>query len=275
MAGFQAAVVGAGPMGLWMAEHLASRGHAVKIYDINPAKTRRAVQRFTPAKSLDDAVSNASTVVVAVGSKNAGKIIREIVSRHSGKTIVDISSVKTPVLRSVKRLPKNRGLIVLTHPLFGPGARKLADKTVVVTTFRRPVEEAAEARKIFKPCKVVLMTPEEHDRVMAYAMAVPRILMLSLLECWRRKKVDVLTTSQRAFMLAASTMFSEKPNVINEIITSNPYTAKALSDVKKLMKKMEGRGSAEILKTYRRLAAERRKLAKHYERVYSLLERIA
>ncbi|MEM1946944.1 MAG: prephenate dehydrogenase/arogenate dehydrogenase family protein [Candidatus Caldarchaeum sp.] len=275
MAGSQAAVVGVGPMGLWMAQHLAKKGYSVKVYDINSAKTRMAAKRFTAAKSLDDAVSNASIAVVAVGSKNAGKTIRQILTRHHGKTIIDISSVKTPVIQPLRRTSPYSGLIVLTHPLFGPGAKKLEDKTVVVTPFRRPAEETVIARKIFSPCKIVSMSPDMHDRVMAYAMAVPRVLMLALLECWRRKKIDVLTTSQKALMLAASTILTEKPQVINEIVTQNPYTAEAVADIQNLIKNIRQKTSANILQTYRKLATQTTDLAKQYSRAYSIIEKVA
>ncbi|MEM4183663.1 MAG: prephenate dehydrogenase/arogenate dehydrogenase family protein [Candidatus Caldarchaeum sp.] len=275
MAGSQAAVVGAGPMGLWMAQHLSEKGYSVKVYDINSAKTRQAAKRFTAAKNLDDAVSYASIVVVAVGSKNAGKTIRQILTRHHGKTIVDISSVKTPVIKHLKLAPPYDGLIVLTHPLFGPGAKKLEDKTVVVAPFRRPAEEMDVARKLFKPCKIVLMSPDIHDRVMAYAMAVPRVMMLALLECWRRKKIDVLTTSQKALMLAASTFLTEKPQVVEEIITQNPYTAKAVADIQNLVKNIRQKSSANILQTHRKLATQTRTLAKQYSQAYSVIEKVA
>ncbi|MEM1944051.1 MAG: prephenate dehydrogenase/arogenate dehydrogenase family protein [Candidatus Caldarchaeum sp.] len=266
-----AAVVGAGPMGLWTARHLRSRRFVVRVYDKNPARTRQAAKHWGvfPARSLDDAVSDASYVVVSTGSLNAGETITKIAASHSGKTLIDISSVKTPVLRSLRRENLGDNLVVLTHPLFGPGTTKLTDKTVVFTPFRYGERERSVAERIFKPCRILVMTAEEHDLRMAYAMAAPRVLMLVLLDSWRKLGVDVLTTSQKALTLAASTMLSDSPALIREVITANPYTSRAIATIRKNLGINKPRQVNNLLQ---KLRPQLDKLARSYGTAYRLVE---
>lgn len=267
-----AAVVGAGPMGLWTAKHLKSRGYSVAVYDRDRGRARKAAQqgKVAAARNFEDAVSKASLIIVATGSLNAGEVVKKITSAYGGKTIVDISSVKSPVVRSLKRLDIGDNRVVLTHPLFGPGATTLRDKTVILTPFRNKAEEYNTAREIFKPCRIVSMKAEEHDLKMAYAMAVPRILMLSLLVSWKTKGVGVLTSSQKALMVAASTMLTEKPALIKEIVASNPYTPKALKTVEKTMKTL--RNPEHIPKLCRRLRPTASELSSTYKQAYRWVE---
>ncbi|MEM0383259.1 MAG: prephenate dehydrogenase/arogenate dehydrogenase family protein [Candidatus Caldarchaeum sp.] len=266
-----AAVVGAGPMGLWTARHLRGKQFTVKVYDKNPAKTRQAAKHggLLPARSLDDAVSDASYVVVATGSLNAGETIKKIAASHSGKTVIDISSVKTPVLRSLRRENLGDNLVVLTHPLFGPGTTKLTDKTVVFTPFRYGERERRVAVSIFRPCRILAMTVEEHDLRMAYAMAVPRILMLVLLDSWRSMGVDVLTTSQKALTLAASTMLSDSPALIREVIAANPYTSRAIAAFRK---NLDINKPQQVNSMLKRLKPQLDKLAQRYGVAYKWVE---
>jgi len=265
-----AAVIGAGPMGLWMAEHLRRNRFRIKIYDIDTSK--RIPKKFICTRTLEEAVSETALAVVAVGSNNAGEVIKEILKLNTGTTAIDISSVKTPVIKSLREVRTGDGLIVLTHPLFGPGAKTLADKTVIFTPFKNKQGELRIARKVFHPCRIVTMDAATHDRLMAYSMASPRLLLLTLLNVWQKHGVKPLTTSQRALLIASSPILMEKPNVIEEIIAENPYTAKAALEIIQNIRSLTNNPAKQISKTLKKI---KHKNQKTYETLYKLLEKHA
>jgi prephenate dehydrogenase len=97
----RAAVIGAGPMGLWLTKYLKARGYGVVVYDRNRSRARAAanVSKTDMAKTLDEAVGEAELTVLAVGAENAGPLLSGLLKRYSGKVYVDISSVKAPILK--------------------------------------------------------------------------------------------------------------------------------------------------------------------------------
>ncbi|MCS7137118.1 MAG: prephenate dehydrogenase/arogenate dehydrogenase family protein [Candidatus Caldarchaeum sp.] len=268
-----AAVIGAGPMGLWTANHLAGRGYSVKVYDINREKTENIPRagRVSAAENFEEAVKHGSVIFSAVGTKNSPTVIRKIVTNHQEKIVVDISSVKTPIVKALEKVTTGNNLVVLTHPLFGPGARKLEDKTVLFVPFRKKASEYRVCKALFSPCRIVTVSARQHDRMMAAAMALPRAFLLTMLDVWRRAGVDDLTFSQRAIRLAASTILTENPSLAAEIIAYNPYSTATIKQALTSVEKMVQNPSGNIKNIYTRLKTKTQK--REYIQIYSLLEK--
>ena len=267
-----AAVIGAGPMGLWLSKYLKTRGYSVSVYDRDRLRARAAANasKTAMAKTLDEAVGEAELTVLAVGAENAGPILSSLLKRYSGKVYVDISSVKTPVLKFLpRRAPSSQ--VVLTHPLFGPGTKTLKDKTVVVTPVYRRQAEVSIAKKLFNPCKIVSMNPREHDVLMAFAMAAPRVAVFSVLELWRGHRIKPLTTSQKALLAAASTMLADSWKITGQIVGQNPYTKKALDELIDKIKQNRENILRTPTATHQRLASWIRP-KKFYGKVYKIIE---
>ncbi|MEM4495264.1 MAG: prephenate dehydrogenase/arogenate dehydrogenase family protein [Candidatus Caldarchaeum sp.] len=266
----KALVLGAGPMGLWMARHLAERGYHVTVYDKDRKKLRNLDGgRISAAKNLTEALNNSALIVLAIGSSSTVDLLPRLISKTDGKTFFDISSVKTPIAKALARSKIKNNVVALVHPLFGPGAKKLNDKYVVLTPFRRPAAEYRVCREIFHPCTILRMSVTRHDWVMASAMALPRLLMLTLLNGWRMEKVKPLTVSQRALLVAAAPILSESPTLFREIIEKNPYTRQTLSKTIKTLHRMRKKPStaSSIFKRFRRRIG-----FESYFKIYKLLE---
>ncbi|MDJ0272878.1 MAG: prephenate dehydrogenase/arogenate dehydrogenase family protein [Aigarchaeota archaeon] len=269
----RALVIGAGPMGLWMARNLARRGYSVAIYDKNRNKLKKIEgYGISAAKSLKEALSTSSLIVLAVGASNAAALLPKLMSTVSGKTILDISSIKTPVAKALAKHQSNSNMVVLVHPLFGPGTKKLKDKNIVFIPFRKPIEEYRVCEEVFHPCKILRMSVETHDRKMASAMALPRLLILALLKSWSMADVKPLTVSQKALMLVASPMLSESPNLFKEITEKNPYTEETLTDAVKTLNQFRNNPSTAS-RIFKQL--QTKKLVKGYAKIYQLLEEAA
>ncbi|MEM3093880.1 MAG: hypothetical protein QXK46_03855, partial [Candidatus Caldarchaeum sp.] len=98
---------------------------------------------------------------------------------------------------------------------------------------------------------------------------VPRILMLVLLDSWRSMGVDVLTTSQKALTLAASTMLSDSPALIREVIAANPYTSRAIAAFRK---NLDINKPQQVNSMLKRLKPQLDKLAQGYGVAYKWVE---
>ncbi|MDW8083962.1 MAG: prephenate dehydrogenase/arogenate dehydrogenase family protein [Candidatus Caldarchaeum sp.] len=268
-----AAVIGAGPMGLWTANHLARRGYSVRVYDIKGEKINNIPRtgRVSAAENFEEAVKHGSVIFSAVGTKNSSTVIRKIITNHQEKIVVDISSVKTPVVKSLEKVTTRNNLVVLTHPLFGPGTKKLEDKTVLFVPFRKKASEYRICKALFSPCRIVTVSAAQHDRMMAAAMALPRAFLLTMLDVWRRAGVEDLTFSQRAIRLAASTILTENPSLAVEIIAYNPYSTLTIKQALTSVKKMVQNPSENIKNIYTRLKTKTQK--REYIQIYSLLEK--
>ncbi|MCX8200841.1 MAG: prephenate dehydrogenase/arogenate dehydrogenase family protein [Candidatus Caldarchaeum sp.] len=269
----RAAVIGAGPMGLWFARQLALKGYAVRIHDRNKKKLRNLPRKksIKPSFSFEDAVNDASVIVIAAGSENSAKLINRVLKNYRGKVVVDISSVKTPVVEGLKKTEARDNLVVLCHPLFGPGTKKLAGKIVFFVPFRKKTAEYRFCKKLFSPCKIVRVSAESHDMKMAAAMALPRVLLLTLFDMWRRTKVDNMTVSQKAIRLAASTILVESPNLTTEIVATNPYTAKTIKQLKDKLEELMYSPHSNIKRIHNRLQSKEQK--EQYRQIYKLVEK--
>ncbi|MCS7110038.1 MAG: prephenate dehydrogenase/arogenate dehydrogenase family protein [Candidatus Caldarchaeum sp.] len=269
----RAAVIGAGPMGLWFARHLARKGYTVSVHDRNRKKLRNLPLKKTikPSYSFEDAVNDSSVIVIAVGSENSADLIDRILKMYEGKVVVDISSVKAPVVEGLKKAKTRDNLVVLCHPLFGPGTKNLTGKTVLFIPFRKKVSEYRFCKKLFTPSKIVAVSAESHDISMAAAMALPRALFLILFDMWRRGKIENMTVSQRAIRLAASTILVESPHLTTEIVANNPYTAKTIKQFTDKLEELMYSPHRNIKRIHKRLQSKEQK--EQYRQIYKLVEK--
>ncbi|GBC69873.1 Glutamyl-tRNA reductase [archaeon HR01] len=268
-------VVGAGPMGEWLAAHLRKKGEKVSIYDRNLYRARKVAEslKCNYLPRLDGFNTAASKAFIATGSEHAGPLIIRLSSiLPSDSAIIDISSVKTPVLHQIRGKIPAKLTVALAHPLFGPGAGKLSDKYVIFTPFRNTRREYGVVAHFFRPAHIITMSCREHDKLMAYCMSIPRLFTLSILRKWVVLDAVSLTTSQKALAMAASTMLIDNPKVFSEIVALNPYTGSALSDLVKEMLSLSKAGRRTIEKRVSESLKKIPGLKKYYNETYRFLE---
>ncbi len=238
------AVVGAGAMGCWFAQNLKRQGHKIVLFDKERKNAIRAARRIKCAsvRKMESALKNAEAVIIAVPISETPSTIERVLKSISSSTIVvELSSVKAPLAHIIPQLKKRENTVLLLHPLFGPGAGEKVEKTIVLTPLRDAMREKRVLRSLFPWARIVVMSLREHDRAMAYLMALTRISLLALLKCWQPYRNIPPTTSQKLLLLAASTLLNESPTLLTQIIKENPYTKQAyqqyMRTIQKLVKK--------------------------------------
>ncbi|MBE9513636.1 MAG: prephenate dehydrogenase [Chloroflexi bacterium] len=175
-----AIVGGAGKMGRWFARFLLGDGKDVAIAGRNRERLLETgkelgVETMTGLKGI----GSADVILISVPIDSFGEVVEQI-SRHvrPGQIIVDITSVKAFPVETMHRYLKD-SLVLGVHPMFGPGARDIANKNFVLTPTNE--EEKALARKVerylqAKGARATLMSPREHDEMMAIVLGLPSLI---------------------------------------------------------------------------------------------------
>lgn len=136
----------------------------------------KIIKGHFPAEELVETVEEADIVVPAVPISAFEDVIKEISPKlKPGALVLDVCSVKVhPVNIMKKYLPKNVEIIA-THPLFGPDSAKASVKGLKIMLHNVSANKA-KYEKLKAACKqlglnIVEITPEEHDKAMAYSQA--------------------------------------------------------------------------------------------------------
>ena len=177
-----AIIGGSGKMGRWFAKFLLQDGKEVVISGRSESKLREAKRQLGVETAPNvEAVKSADAVLISVPMESFEEVVKEI-SPHiqPEQVVVDITSVKVfPVAAMHKHL--KTGLVLGTHPLFGPGAKGVANQNFVLTPTND--KERALAQKIREyletsGARVSLMTPEEHDEKMTVILGLSHFIAI-------------------------------------------------------------------------------------------------
>lgn len=177
-----AIIGGSGEMGRWFANFLSKDGKEVVISGRSESKLLEAKRQLgVEVASSVEAVKSADAVLLSVPIESFEEVVKEI-SPHiqPEQVVVDITSIKVfPVAAMHKHL--KTGLVLGAHPLFGPGAKGVANQNFVLTptndkerTLAQKIREYLETRG----GRVSLMTPEEHDEKMTVILGLSHFIAI-------------------------------------------------------------------------------------------------
>jgi chorismate mutase / prephenate dehydrogenase len=205
---------GAGRMGRWFTEFLATQGWAVAVAD--PAGP---VPGLPWHEDWREAAREAELVIVAAPLIATAGILDELVALRPRGLVIEIGSIKAPVARALARLRDAGVSVASIHPMFGPDVRLLAGRHVILVDIGAP-EALAAARALFEPTSAGLaeMTLEEHDRLVAWVLGLSHATNIAFFTA-------LAQSGRRVPELAvfASTTFSAQLKVASRVAQDNPY----------------------------------------------------
>jgi len=177
-----AIIGGAGKMGRWFARFLLSEGHEVAISGRSEARLREAKEQLgVPVASNVEAVKGADVVVLSVPIDSFEAIVKEIAPHvRSGQVVADVTSVKEMPVDVMHKYLKTRQILG-AHPLFGPGARSVANQNFILTPTNDDEQALARKAKNYletRGARVTLMTSQEHDRKMAVVLGLAHFIAI-------------------------------------------------------------------------------------------------
>jgi len=210
---------GAGKMGRWFVEFLASQGYQVTVAD--PAARSTDIPWDT-AEYIEDWRSGSvdhDLIVVATPLAIANQVLQELATRQPRGIVFDIGSLKTPLREGIGALRRAGCRVTSLHPMFGPDTELLSGRHVIFIDLGC-AEALAEAQALFVPTMAerVIMGLDEHDRLIAYVLGLSHALNIAFFTA-------LAGSGEAAPRLAqlSSTTYDAQVEVATRVADDNPY----------------------------------------------------
>lgn len=209
-------------MGNWFARFLLKEGNTVTLIGRSKKKLEEAKRKLDVSISTDIKDVNFVDVVLISIPIDHFEDTLKLLSPHiqSDQVVLDITSVK---LLPVKIMHKyiTRGKLLGTHPVFGPGARSLTNQNFVLTPTNEQENKLSEKVKLYledKGARVSLMTPHEHDEMMAIVLGLAHFIAIasadSLISFKRLKEMETISgITYKVLLTLVESVISEDPNL--------------------------------------------------------------
>ncbi len=222
---------GKGKMGQWVAQYLYSRGHRVTIHD-----TAGRLRGFHNTSRLDRAVHGAEIIIVAVPLQPAGRIYAEIRAMKPSGTIVDLLSLKSPIMKEIEKALADGLSVTSIHPLFGPDVYLLSDRILLLCRCGSPRADR-EVADLFEGTSLdtVEMDVAEHDRAMGIVLGLSHAVGFVFTEAMALSgltKTDldrVATVTYEKQVRTAEELVGENPRLYYDIQKMNRYSSEVYS----------------------------------------------
>ncbi|HTO89354.1 MAG TPA: prephenate dehydrogenase/arogenate dehydrogenase family protein [Thermoanaerobaculia bacterium] len=249
-AGKTAVIVGgAGRMGRWLGRFLSAQGYEIGALDPAAAPETEAWARR--------ALPSADLVVCATPPAAIVELYAAWSKRPPAGVIVDIASIKTPLIEPIRALQRAGGRVASIHPMFGPSTILLRDADVVICDTGTP-EATVIVKKLFQPttAHLVYLPIDEHDRVMADLLSLAHAAALAFALALPPAEHPVRSSTFQALESVAATVARESPDVYYEIQAMNPYSGLALERLRGALDRIVATVTARNAKGFRTLFAE-------------------
>ena len=231
-----AIIGGSGKMGRWFANFLLKEGKEVIITGRNQKKLLDAKQQLGSVEvaTNTEAVKSADAILISVPVANFEEVVEQLQPyTRPEQVIIDITSIKVFTVKIMHKYIKT-GTTLGVHPMFGPGARDIANHNFVLT----PTNEAetALAQKIrsyleTRGARVTLMTPQEHDEMMSVILGLAHFIAIvsadTLLSLDNLKQLEEIGgTTYKVLLTLAGSVISEEPELYASLQMSLPNVTK-------------------------------------------------
>ena len=218
---------GAGKIGGWFAQFLASQGFAVEIADPAGGATALADWRASPLEH--------DFIVVATPLGATNEILRELAVRRPRGVVFDVGSLKTPLRAGLNALREAGVRVSSIHPMFGPDTELLSGRHVIFIDLGAG-DALERTRNLFAPTMVeqVVMSLDEHDRLIAYVLGLSHALNIAFVTALARsgenapRLVQMSSTTFDAQFDVAARVSNDSPELYFEIQHLNEYGSESL-----------------------------------------------
>jgi hypothetical protein len=125
-------IIGAGRMGIWFYKYFNFKNHETYFYDTDKVKVIDLKDKGFRYHEIDQ-IKDFDIVFCSTNISSIKRVIDSVKNSGFKKYFVEISALKTPIVKSLITLEKPISL----HPLFGPGARTAKGKEINSRPFKR------------------------------------------------------------------------------------------------------------------------------------------
>lgn len=221
---------GAGKMGRWFVDFLTSQGYVVTSAD--PAGRVEGVANLTDWR---DSALDHDLIIVATPLKLGNVVLHELAQRKPPGIVFDIGSLKSPLRSGIQALRAAGCRVTSIHPMFGPDTELLSGRHVIFVDLECP-EALAAARALFAStmAEQVVMSLDEHDRLIAYVLGLSHALNIAFFTALAGsgeaapRLAQLSSTTYDAQVDVATKVAGESPELYFEIQSLNDYGRESL-----------------------------------------------
>lgn len=249
-AGKRAVIVGgAGRMGRWMGRFLSAHGYQTGALDPHAPEAER--------EWAERELHTAELVVCSAPPATIAALYAAWESRPPSGLVVDIASIKSPLIEPIARLRAHGVRVASIHPMFGPSILLLRDADVVICdTGDATVTDDVEA--LFRPttARIVHIPLADHDRVMADLLSLAHATAIAFALALPESQHAVRSTTFHRLESLAAALVRESPDVYYEIQSRNPHSAEALQKLRDALDRVVAAAQAASPLAFRALFEE-------------------
>ena len=267
-------------MGNWFAGFLKSNNYKVLVCDRNKQAALICSRRLSVefVNNCLTAARRADIIVLAIPTKETNSMLMRLEGKiRKGTCIVEISSVKAPVQRTIRSLQKNGVPVLSIHPMFGSGTKTIRGRSILVVS--RPHHREAERFLSIlrrKGARVISCSAGRQDTLTSTLIALPHLMNISLIETLRRLGLSLNelntisgTTFKLQSLIAEAIYHEDTGNEISILVNSKESVLRAYKqEVEGILSAVRTRPErlSTILSAGRRLVEADRRYSDSYER---------
>ncbi|MGC8600378.1 MAG: hypothetical protein ACP5LX_04930 [Nitrososphaeria archaeon] len=235
-------IIGAGRMGLWFYKYFTLKNHETYFYDSDSIRVSDLKEKGFRYSSIDE-IKSFDIVFCSTNMKSVPGVIERVKSSGFKKYFIEISGLKTPIVKNLITLEKP----ISVHPLFGPGARTAKGKKIIHVPLKEKEEESAIVRELFPEMEITTISADEHDRLVTQTIQLVQLISM----IYNRLAIEGdWGSSQKMMKLVESVSLYGSDELIKEIFELNPHTEELKENVMDVLKKIYSGDYTVIKKGY-------------------------
>ncbi len=226
-------IIGFGRFGA-MLHSLLSKGFEVDVFDKN------SIDNSDVNKvSLEDALQN-ETIFIAVPIRDFENLVKDISKKiSSGKTVIDVCSVKVFPKKVMLDNLSNETDIIATHPLFGPDSLKDSGSVMTMESVRNTFGRYDFWKNYFESQNISIeeISAEEHDMMAARSQGLTHFVG-RVIDDFGTNQTRIDTEGYKALHKLVNQTCNDTWELFEDIQNFNPFTKKMISELNESFEKI-------------------------------------
>ena len=226
-------IIGFGRFGA-MLHSLLSKGFEVDVFDKNSIDNSDVNE-----VSLEDALRN-ETIFIAVPIRDFENLVKDISKKiSSGKTVIDVCSVKVFPKKVMLDNLSNETDIIATHPLFGPDSLKDSGSVMTMESVRNNFGRYDFWKNYFESQNILIeeISAEEHDMMAARSQGLTHFIG-RVIDDFGTNQTRIDTEGYKALHKLVNQTCNDTWELFEDIQNFNPFTEKMISELNESFEKI-------------------------------------
>ena len=226
-------IIGFGRFGA-MLHSLLSKGFEVDVFDKNSIDNSDVNE-----VSLEDALRN-ETIFIAVPIRDFENLVKDITKKiSSGKTVIDVCSVKVFPKKVMLDNLSNETDIIATHPLFGPDSLKDSGSVMTMESVRNTFGRYDFWKNYFESQNILIeeISAEEHDMMAARSQGLTHFVG-RVIDDFGTNQTRIDTEGYKALHKLVNQTCNDTWELFEDIQNFNPFTEKMISELNESFEKI-------------------------------------